>query len=167
VSKKWLRPLFREKERDSASAEAQTVKKGHCNLPSADCKSKIGDMRGDFRAILLAKSLPYANERPGGPLVARPVSECKSSKKCLQHFFDTLRFRFCGSGHFSRSAKADGREKCKEWFRQMPNPPRPRGKAPRYDYSQRASGPSDTSQGGFLTGCVHLPISEVHIFFKP
>ena len=48
-------------------------------------------MRGDFRAILLAKSLPYTNERPGGPLVARPVSECKSSKKCLQHFFDTLR----------------------------------------------------------------------------
>ena len=39
-------------------------------------------MRGDFRAILLAKSLPYTNERPGGPLVARPVSECKSSKKC-------------------------------------------------------------------------------------
>ena len=92
----------------------QTVKKGHCNSPSADCKSKIGDMRGDFRAILLAKSLPYTNERPGGgrrqptseskclhlpsvasaglaPVMAeRPVSECKASKKCLQHFFDTL-----------------------------------------------------------------------------
>ena len=34
------------------------------NSPSADCESKIGDMRGDFRAILLAKSLPYTNERP-------------------------------------------------------------------------------------------------------
>ena len=43
----------------------QTVKKGHGNLPSADCKSKIGDMRGDFRPILLAKSLPYTNEQPG------------------------------------------------------------------------------------------------------
>ena len=32
----------------------------------------------------------------------------------------------------------------------MPKLPRPRGKDPRYDYSQRASGPSDTSQGGFF-----------------
>jgi len=31
---------------------ALAVKKGHSNSPSADCKSKIGDMRGDFRAIL-------------------------------------------------------------------------------------------------------------------
>ena len=59
--------------------------------PSADCESKIGDMRGDFRAILLAKSLPYTNERPGGSPVVRPVSECNTSKKCLKHFFDTLR----------------------------------------------------------------------------
>ena len=29
-----------------------------------DSISKIGDMRGDFRAILLAKLLPYTNERP-------------------------------------------------------------------------------------------------------
>ncbi len=56
-----------------------------------DFRSKIGDMRGDFRAILFAKSLPYANERPGEPFVARPVSECKPSEKCLLHFFDTLR----------------------------------------------------------------------------
>jgi len=49
------------------------LKKGYCNLPSADWKSKIGDMRGDFRVILLAKSLPYTSERPGGPLAARPV----------------------------------------------------------------------------------------------
>ena len=53
--------------------------------------------------------------------------------------------------HFLLSAKADGRKKCKEWFRLMPKPPRPRGKAPRYEYSQRACGPSDTSHGGFLT----------------
>ena len=55
--------------------------------------------------------------------------------------------------HFLLSAKADGRKKCKEWFRLMPKPPRPRGKAPRYEYSQRACGPSDTSHGGFLTVC--------------
>ena len=48
-------------------------------------------MRGDFRAILLAKSLPYASERPGWPLVARPVSECKTQNSGLGHFFDTLR----------------------------------------------------------------------------
>ena len=41
-------------------------------------------------ALFRQEKLPYTNERPGGPLVARPVSECKSSKKCLQHFFDTL-----------------------------------------------------------------------------
>ena len=44
-------------------------------------------------------------------------------------------FRFCGSGHFLLSAKADGREKCKEWFRQMPKPPRPTGKPGGYDFS--------------------------------
>jgi len=54
---------------------AQTVKKGRCSSLSADCKSKIGDMRGDFRAILLAKSLPYTSKRPGEPLMARPVRE--------------------------------------------------------------------------------------------
>ena len=32
-----------------------------------DFASKIGDMRGDFRTILLAKSFPYTKERPGGP----------------------------------------------------------------------------------------------------
>ena len=74
------------------------------------------------------------------------------SNKWLRHFFEKeKRFRFCGNGHFSLSAKADGREKCKEWFRLMPKPPRPRGKAPRYDYSQRACGPSDTSREAFLT----------------
>ncbi len=82
---------------------SQPVKKGYCNSPSADCKSKIGDMRGDFRAILLAKSLPYTNERPGGPLVARPVSECKASKKCFQHFFDTLRGALLMENPFSMS----------------------------------------------------------------
>ena len=51
------------------------------------------------------------------------------------------------------SAKADGRKKCKERFRLRPKPPRPRGKATRYEYSQRACGPSDTSYRGFLTVC--------------
>ena len=60
-----------------------------------DFRSKIGDMRGDFRAILLAKSLPYTSKRPGEPFMARPVRECNSSKKCLKHFFDTLRRRLC------------------------------------------------------------------------
>ncbi len=56
-----------------------------------DPTSKIGDMRGDFRAILLAKSLPYAEERPGGALL-RPVTERKPSRKSgRSHFFDTLR----------------------------------------------------------------------------
>ncbi len=55
--------------------------------------------------------------------------------------------------HFSLSAKADS-EKCKEWFRLRPKPPRPRGKATRYDYSRRDCGPSDTSHGTFLTVCV-------------
>ncbi len=44
----------------------------------------------------------------------------------------------------------DGREKCKEWFRLRPKPPRPRGKATRYDCSQRDCGPSDTSLGTLL-----------------
>ncbi len=48
-------------------------------------------MRGDFCAILLAKSLPYAEERPEGQQAAPQVTERKSSKKCLKHFFDTLR----------------------------------------------------------------------------
>ena len=52
------------------------------------------------------------------------------------HFFEEGKgFRFCGSGHFSLSAKADGREKCKEWFLQMPKPPRPAGKPGGYDFS--------------------------------
>ena len=32
----------------------------------------------------------------------------------------------------------------------MPKPPRPGGKAPGYDHSQSACGPSDTSQDGFF-----------------
>ena len=75
---------------EGASACQKSYAFRYSRSPSADCESKIGDMRGDFRAILLAKSLPYTNERPGGPPVARPVSECNISKKCLKHFFDTL-----------------------------------------------------------------------------
>ena len=74
--------------------------------PSADCESKIGDMRGDFRVILLAKSLPYTNERPGGPPVTRPVSECNTSKKCLKHFFDTLRSPGSSGLHMFSAASA-------------------------------------------------------------
>ena len=77
------------------------------------------------------------------------TSACRKSG--CGHFFEKgKRFRFCGSGHFSLSAKADGREKCEERFRLKQKPPRPRGKAPRYDYSQRACGPSDTSHGAFF-----------------
>ncbi|MBR2719344.1 MAG: hypothetical protein IKB78_08640, partial [Clostridia bacterium] len=48
-------------------------------------------MCGDFRAILLAKSLPYTNERPVGLFTARPVRECTTQKSGQGHFFDTLR----------------------------------------------------------------------------
>ena len=48
-------------------------------------------MRGDFRAILFTKSLPYTSKRPGEPFMARPVRECKPSKKCQKHFFDIQR----------------------------------------------------------------------------
>ena len=71
-------------------------------MPSADCKSKIGDMRGDFRAILLAKSLPYTEERPSGLLAALTVTECYLSKKCLKHFFDTLTRASKSCSHASR-----------------------------------------------------------------
>jgi len=49
----------RNQEKSVLVGRIQPFKKGHRPLPSADCKSKIGDMCGDFRAILSAKSLPY------------------------------------------------------------------------------------------------------------
>ena len=51
-------------------------------------------LRGDFRAILLAKSLPYTEERPSGLLAALTVTECKTQKSGLGHFFDTQRTCF-------------------------------------------------------------------------
>ncbi len=39
------------------------------------------------------------------------------------------------------------------WFRLRPKPPRPRGKATRYECSQRDCGPSDTSPGTLLMVC--------------
>ncbi|MBQ3157998.1 MAG: hypothetical protein IJB81_13970, partial [Clostridia bacterium] len=74
-----------------------------------DCKSKIGDMRGDFRAILLAKSLPYTSKRPGEPFMARPVRECKSSKKwnviCQGQIYPILKFL----SRFYQNSKRDSR----------------------------------------------------------
>ena len=43
---------------------------GHSNSPSADCKSKIGDMRGDFRAIPIG--IASLRERTAGRGALRP-----------------------------------------------------------------------------------------------
>jgi len=51
---------------------SQTVKKGHCNSPSADCKSKIGDMCGDFRAISL--EIASLREQTAGRMACHSTS---------------------------------------------------------------------------------------------
>ena len=48
------------------------------NSLSADCKSKIGDMCGDFRAFRQKSFLTRANGREDG-FAIRPVNECKPS----------------------------------------------------------------------------------------
>ena len=82
------------------SGTAQPVKKVNTSVTVTRCRqisnrksaSPFGTLNGakplrsDFRAILLAKSLPYTLERPGGLLTARPVRECKSQKSGQGHF---------------------------------------------------------------------------------
>ena len=88
-----------------------------------DFTSKIGDMRGDFRAILLAKSLPYTNERPGEWLAIRPVNACKTQKSGRSHFFDTKRKPPCRDFLTYRITQ--------RYRRSAPRPPQPEGSEPR------------------------------------
>ena len=58
------------------------------------------------------------------------------STKWLCHFVEFT---------FFTVSKADGREKCKEWFQLWPKPTRTTGIAGRYEFSRRGCSPSDTS----------------------
>ena len=148
--------------------------------------------KGRTQGVKKVAAATFLNE--GFAFIAVSISASSEHSSLLAYAYATLR-NLCpcratphwGDGSFgnckhlhslvgaSASLKADGRKKCKEWFRligqcrsklgtdytcslqamscvswaspaSMPKPPRPRGKAPRYDSSQRGCGPSDTSQ---------------------